>query len=264
MLIQRVLSALVLIPIVGVCLFFGGFWFLALVTAVAMLAAHEFFGLMKLKGYAPVYLLGMGSTLLLVIGGMYPDLPLASLTLGVTTMLVMVLKLVKGNLPGSLESWALTIAGPVYIGGLARHFVMLRELPSGMYWIGLAILITWVCDSAAYFIGTWIGSRPFFKPISPKKTMEGAVAGLVAGTLAGAGFGALMLGLPAYLGLALGLVVSLAATFGDLAESLIKRQVGVKDSSNLIPGHGGMLDRIDSLLFAVTVMYYCGLWLPLV
>jgi phosphatidate cytidylyltransferase len=138
---------------------------------------------------------------------------------------------------------------------------MLRALPQGIYWIGLAFLTTWLCDSAAYFVGNWKGKHPFFERISPRKTREGAIAGLVTGTITGALVG-LLLRIPVHVGVPLGLVISLAATFGDLAESLIKRQVGVKDSSDLIPGHGGALDRIDSLMFAVVIVYYFALWAP--
>jgi len=260
-LIHRVLSAIVLLPIVAAAVYFGGLWFFALVVVAVLLATHEFLTLVRRKEYRPSGLLGMGLALLLMASGLYPHEPVASFALAAVSMLTLVWELLKGSIPGSLESWALTIAGPLYIGGLARHFVMLRALPDGIYWIGLAFLSTWLCDSAAYFIGSWFGKHPFFQRISPHKTMEGAVAGLVVGTLGGALLG-LVLHIPLYLGIPLGLLISLASTFGDLSESLIKRQVGVKDSSNLIPGHGGALDRIDSLLFTVTVVYYFALWAP--
>jgi len=261
-LIQRVLSSIVLIPIVAAAVYSGGLWFFALVILAALLATYEFLTIVRLKDYRPSGLLGLSLTVLLMASGLRPHAPIASFALAAVSMLTLVWELLQGNTPGSLESWALTLAGPLYIGGLARHFVMLRALPDGMYWIGLAFLTTWACDSAAYFIGSWIGKHPFFQRISPRKTMEGAIAGLVAGTLVGALLG-LMLHIPLYLGIPLGLLISLAATFGDLSESLIKRQVGVKDSSNLIPGHGGALDRIDSLLFTVTVVYYFALWAPI-
>lgn len=262
MLIHRVLSAIVLIPVVVGAVYCGGLWFFALVTIAASLATYEFLTIVRRKGYPSSYLLGLCLTVLLMASGLYPHAPIASFGLAAVSMLTLVWELLRGNVPGSLESWALTVAGPLYIGGLARHFVMLRELPEGIYWIGFAFLTTWLCDCAAYFVGTWTGKHPFFQRISPHKTAEGAIAGLVSGTLTATLLG-LALHVPVYLGAPLGLLVSLAATFGDLSESLIKRQVGVKDSSNLIPGHGGALDRIDSLLFAVTVVYYFALWAPI-
>ncbi len=262
MLIYRVLSAVVLIPIVVVAVYFGGLWFFALVTIAALLATREFLVLIRRNHYHSSYLLGLSLTVLLMASGLYPQSPVASIALAAVSMLALVWGVLRGNSPGSLEAWALTVAGPVYIGGLARHFVMLRGLPRGIYWICLAFLTTWLCDCAAYFVGTWVGKHPFFQRISPHKTVEGAVAGLVSGTLTATLLG-LVFHIPVYLGIPLGLLVSLAATFGDLSESLIKRQVGVKDSSTLIPGHGGALDRIDSLLFAVTVVYYFALWVPM-
>jgi len=260
-LIHRVLSAIVLIPLVAVAVYCGGLWFFALATVAALLATQEFLTIVRRKDYAPSYLLGLSLTGLLMVSGMYPEGHVASLSLAAVTMLALVWEVVRGNAPGSLEGWALTVAGPAYVGGLGRHFVMLRGLPGGMWWIAYAFLITWLCDSAAYFVGSWIGRHPFFERISPHKTREGAIAGLVAGTVTAAVLG-LLFHIPVHVGIALGLVISLAATFGDLAESVIKRQVGVKDSSNLIPGHGGALDRIDSLLFTATVMYYFALWSP--
>lgn len=261
MLTHRVLSAAVLIPIVVLAVHFGGWWFFALVTLAALLAAHEFFTIVRLREYRPSRVLGLLLTVSLVASGLRPDLPIDTFALAAVSMITLVYELLQGNRAGSLENWALTVAGPLYIGGLSRHFVMLRELPQGIYWIGLAFLTTWLCDGAAFFVGNWLGKHHFFERISPHKTMEGAKAGLVAGTITGALVG-LLLRIPVYVGVPLGLLISLAATFGDLSESLIKRQVGVKDSSNLIPGHGGALDRIDSLLFAVAVVYYFALWAP--
>jgi phosphatidate cytidylyltransferase len=261
MLIHRVLSAAVLIPIVIITVYFGGVWFFGLATLAAVLATYEFLTIVRRKGYRPPYILGVGLAVLLMVSGLYRGLSIGPFGLALVSMITLVWELLQGNTPGSLESWALTVAGPLYIGGLCRHFVMLRALPQGIYWIGLAFLTTWLCDSAAYFVGNWKGKHPFFERISPRKTREGAIAGLITGTITGALVG-LLLRIPLYIGVPLGLLISLAATFGDLAESLIKRQVGVKDSSNLIPGHGGALDRIDSLMFAVVVVYYFALWAP--
>jgi phosphatidate cytidylyltransferase len=132
----------------------------------------------------------------------------------------------------------------------------LRQLDDGLYWLMIALLCTWVCDTAAYAVGKLWGRHKFFPAVSPKKTWEGAVGGLIGGLLAAVGLGRWLVGLSVGWGLLLGLAIVGAATFGDLAESVIKRQVGVKDSGQLIPGHGGMLDRIDSLLFVVPVVYY--------
>jgi phosphatidate cytidylyltransferase len=162
----------------------------------------------------------------------------------------------RKNAPGSLSNWAFTIAGAVYIGFSSSHFVRLRLVGQGMSWVALALLSTWICDSGAYFVGCAVGKHKFFPKISPKKTWEGAIAGLFSGVIATVLLGYLLLDLGIGWGIILGMLLVLGATFGDLAESVIKRQVGVKDASELIPGHGGMLDRVDSLLFVVPLVFY--------
>jgi phosphatidate cytidylyltransferase len=139
------------------------------------------------------------------------------------------------------------------VGLLFSQFVALRNLPGGLGWTLLVLFPTWICDSFAYLFGRVWGKHPFFEWISPKKTWEGAVAGWIGGTGTALVIGH-MLGLSVPLALALGVAISVAATFGDLVESMIKRQVGVKDSGSLLPGHGGILDRMDSLLFAGVVV----------
>lgn len=172
----------------------------------------------------------------------------------------------------SVTAWAVAVAVPVYIGGLAAVLVRLRTLNDGVTWVILALVLVWVNDSAAYFGGRAFGRTPMAPALSPKKTWEGLAVGTVATVavaataawvalpamfptmweleLAGANW------LPSTVSVAaLGLAVSIAGPFGDLSHSFIKRQFGAKDSSHLIPGHGGIWDRIDSLLFAAPVVY---------
>ena len=156
--------------------------------------------------------------------------------------------------------WATTLVASAYVGGMLSHFVLLRDLGQGLAWTAAAVLTTWAGDTAAYLVGKSVGRRPFFPKMSPRKTLEGAIGGVVTGTLTGMAIGVYALGLAWLPAIALGLLTSLAATFGDLAESPIKRQAGAKDSGSLIPGHGGALDRVDSLLFAAVVVYYFAVW----
>lgn len=260
MLLQRVLSAAVLLPIVLLATYQGGAWFAGVVAVAAILAGYEYYRLLKIGGYSPSYPLGLGLILLLVLDARNPGPRLAGGSLILASMLLMTWQVFQANAPGSLANWALNLAGVVYIGWGASHFIALRELDRGLQWIILTFVITWTCDSAAYFVGRALGKHPFFPKISPKKTREGAIAGLIVGVIASllTGF---IIHLPWFHALAIGVLGVLASTFGDLSESLIKRQVGVKDSSNLIPGHGGMLDRIDSLLFNVVVVYYYVYWI---
>ena len=176
------------------------------------------------------------------------------------------------TLIGSLNAWAVTLAGAIYIGGLLMHFVQLRQIAlpvlrpgpldglqiaPGAAWIYATFAVTWAADSGAYFAGRAFGRHKMSPLLSPKKTWEGFAGGLLASIGAGVGIVAL-LGLPVSLtvGVLLGAIGAVGGTFGDLAESMLKRQAGVKDSGALIPGHGGLLDRIDSLLFTGPLVYY--------
>ena len=161
---------------------------------------------------------------------------------------------------GWIVGWALTFVGAVYVGVLGSYFILLRDLPNGMVWTINVLLAAWATDTFAYIAGKAWGRHGFFTSISPKKTWEGAIGGWVAATVAMAILGA-WAGLPWFHGILLGFGVGVAGTVGDLAESVIKRQFGAKDSGNIVPGHGGLLDRLDSLLFAAVFAYYYLAWI---
>ena len=174
----------------------------------------------------------------------------------------------------AFAGWSLAAAGSLYLGLPAFAAIALRHaegsvdapwlrdvadaaaigwpsLPRGLAWLLVVLLCTWLGDTAAYLVGRTVGRRPLIPRVSPNKTVEGAVGGLVGAALTGALAVRLFgLDLPVGVGLSLGAVIGVVGQLGDLAESLLKRQAGVKDSGNLIPGHGGMLDRIDALLFS--------------
>ena len=261
MLITRVLSAMVLIPLVVFALYLGGPWAAGLVAIFAALAVIEFYQLSARLGARPWVAAGTALTVALVFAAQFPAYHLAVPAYLVMLGALMVTYVLRQNYDGFLLGWAATLAGSAYTGGMLSHLVLLRNLPNGLLWVALAILTTWGTDTAAYFVGTTLGKRPFFPRISPRKTIEGAIAGIIAGTLITIGIGIPFLHLSWPLAASLGLLTALATTFGDLAESLIKRQAGVKDSGNLIPGHGGALDRIDSLLFSGVAVYYFVIWI---
>ncbi len=259
MLAQRILSAIILIPVVLWATYQGGAWFATVVAVAALLAGYEFYHIVRKGGFRPSYPAGLAFIALLLLESYYPGCEIWRLGAAAAVALPMVWQVLHRDTEGFLANWALTLAGALYVGGLSGHMISVRNLGRGLEWMALVFVATWTCDSAAYFAGTWWGKHPFFAHISPRKTWEGALGGGVAGLLATAFVGRWM-GLPLWQGVVLGALLVVGATFGDLAESLIKRQVGVKDSSALIPGHGGMLDRIDSLLFVGTIMYYFAKW----
>lgn len=155
--------------------------------------------------------------------------------------------------------WSLTVAGSAYIGLGISHLLGLRLLPDGPAWVWLAIAGTWGADTAAYFGGRAFGKHQFWPRWSPKKTWEGFIAGIFGGIL-GCLLVPLVFGFPILHALIIGVAVSLVGPLGDLSVSMLKRYAGVKDSSQLIPGHGGMLDRIDSILFAAVTVFYYAVW----
>lgn len=256
MLRTRVLSAIVLIPIVAAVLYLGGWWFTGTILLVAGLAAYEFYGLLgeaDLRGCRP---LGLAMIATMILGAAQTEWKLwldGLFTLLILVSLVWHMWQKSRPAPGS--DWMVTVAGMLYLGWLGSRFVALRVLPDGMWWVALVLLSTWITDSGAYFVGRRWGRRKLAPRLSPKKTWEGAVGGWLVGAALTPAVAAVM-GLSPWHGLAVGILTATVAPFGDLAESMFKRQVGVKDSGTLIPGHGGMLDRIDSLLFVVPVIFY--------
>ena len=155
-----------------------------------------------------------------------------------------------GNIP-------ILLFGVFYISFTLGHFLTIRKLPDGPFLIFFVLLVTWGGDAAAYFIGRGFGSRPLSPILSPKKTIEGLLGGLIGATIIA--WMASLWFLPTFTVIdcvILGIALTLLGTIGDLSESAFKRQAGAKDSGSLIPGHGGFLDRIDSLLLTVPTFYY--------
>jgi phosphatidate cytidylyltransferase len=259
MLRERILSAVVLIPIVAAAVYFGGILLFGIVLVAGLLAGYEFLVLVRHDEASPSMPFGLLLIALLIADGQWPQGMIIRPTLLILSLATLTAQVFRGNAPGSLQSWALALAGGLYVGLSLSFFPRLRALDLGIYWVIIALLGTWTSDSGAYFVGRAFGRHPFFPKISPKKTLEGAVGGLVSGVALVAPMARWLLGLGWGWGILLGIVLVFGATFGDLSESVIKRQVGVKDSSGLIPGHGGMLDRLDSLLFVVPLVYYMSI-----
>lgn len=270
MLRVRLASAFFLIPIVLGSVYVGGLLFFAVVSIAALIAGFEYFEMTRHAQHRPMTIMGLALIALLLFDAFAHTDPLLRPVFGpefwtreiVVAALVFSLVLaIFWREEDWISSWALTLAGVLYIGGLAAYAVLVRELPNGLVWTASALLTVWATDTAAYFAGTRLGRHGFFTSISPKKTWEGAIGGWIAATLTMLACGVLFGGLSPLTAMAFGFGVSVAATFGDLAESLLKRQTGVKDSGSLVPGHGGLLDRIDSLLFAAVFAYYFVVWI---
>jgi phosphatidate cytidylyltransferase len=272
---QRVLSAVLLLPLLVVLIWWSIWSVAATVVLATVVGLIELYSALRQGGYQPRVLVGVGSALAIIAAiGFQPTVTFDLLLPVVTSVIVvsLVAELTFSQQPGSLPSWGLTQAGAFYLAWLLAHFILLRSLNEpplhetiftqlgmqpGVAWIYCVFAITWLQDTAAYFVGRSFGRHKLAPILSPKKTWEGAAGGLIGAILTGIGC-VLLLGLPITLlqGALLGVVGGIAGPLGDLSESLIKRQVGLKDAGNLIPGHGGILDRIDSVLFTVPILYY--------
>lgn len=259
MLSHRILSAIVLIPIVAWVVYAGGWWFLGALAVAGTLAAHEFYQMMHQGGFRPSPVIGLPLLLLLLLDAHEPSWGIARPAITAFVMLALVWHLFQADDAVPTASWALTVMGGLYLGWFLGHFILLRAQPDGLKWTIIAFLSTWISDSGAYFVGRAIGRHKLWPRISPKKSWEGYIGGLITG-VSSTMLIAHLAGLPVAHGAAIGALIPIITPFGDFAISMIKRQVGAKDSGSIIPGHGGMLDRLDSLLFSAVVVYYYVTW----
>jgi phosphatidate cytidylyltransferase len=258
MLLTRVLSALVLAPIV-IALILIGEWVFAVALAIALgVAAWEFTRMMQRSGFQPAWIISLALIAALVLDAQWPDRRLAPAAISLTLIASLTWHLAHRT-PSVTADWALAFAGGLYIGWAGRSAVLIRSLERGGLWLLLVLVGVWLADSGAYLIGSRIGRHKMTPTLSPKKSWEGLLGGMAFGVI-GNGLFAAALGLPSIHGAALGLLGGTIGTLGDLSISMMKRQAGVKDSGNLIPGHGGVLDRIDSLLLGVIAGYLYVTW----
>jgi phosphatidate cytidylyltransferase len=269
MLATRIIVALVLLPVGLLAVYLGGVTFVALIALILVLAAWEYTRLFRACGLQPTGFFVLPGVLLIVLGRWMDGFLSAPWILSLLIMGSMAYHLIayeRGRDQAGTD-FAVTVSAWLYIGWLGAYLISLRELPDGMWWLLLVLPTVWLADSGAYFIGSRFGRHRLSPRLSPKKSWEGYLAGLVFGTLGGAGLAALWRlaagpesAFTPLFGAALGLLLSLVTTLGDLGESMIKRQCGVKDSGNILPGHGGVFDRIDSWLWAAPIGYYAILW----
>ncbi|MBP7963990.1 MAG: phosphatidate cytidylyltransferase [Caldilineaceae bacterium] len=256
---QRFTTALFLLPPVLAALWVGGVWWTVLILAVSVAAGHEMFALLETGGFRPARYLGMLWIALLVLRAT-PILAIVPLNALLAAGLIAVFILAMYRTEQPLSTWISTSAGAIYLGVMLGQLAGLRLLEDGLWWVLFALFVTWGNDTVAYFVGVTVGKHKLWPRLSPKKSWEGTVGGWVGAALFGgaiAHFSPLPMSFGA--GAAVGAIGGVLALYGDLSISLVKRQVGVKDSGNLFPGHGGMLDRLDSLLFVFPFVFQIAL-----
>ena len=291
---QRVLTAIVALPIVLYLLVLGGIPFTVFIGAAVFIGLHEFFVMMEARGFKPIKTTGYVLGLAFVAVAHFSNEYFLTTLVTFSALIVMVVQLSKRNVQTSIAGMAVTVLGLLYVAWLLSHAVLLRNIgeelvmrfalvnqvppfmpaqadPAGfafvfsLYFMLLVLASTFLNDTGAYFAGRFFGKHRLAPLVSPKKTWEGAVGGVVAAMIAAMGvrlvfdlwipngewvpftYGASLL---------LGAVIGVAGDIGDLVESLIKRDADIKDSGWIIPGHGGILDRADALLFTFPVTYY--------
>ncbi|HET7009839.1 MAG TPA: phosphatidate cytidylyltransferase [Anaerolineales bacterium] len=265
MLRERVLVTILLLPAAFWIIAAGGWLFAAGVALVLALAAAEFAALFRSVGLRPAAWVMATAVVALVVGRQADGFASGPALLAGTALGLMTWHLVdyERGAPRSGTDFAVSLGGAVYVGWIGAYLISLRGLPDGLWWLLTALPAVWVGDSAAYFVGRAIGRHRLAPRLSPKKSWEGYLAGIVGAALAGAGF-ALLWTIPAGpgasltvgRGLVLGLILGSVTPLGDLGISMIKREVEIKDSGTLLPGHGGALDRLDSWIWAGVLGFY--------
>ncbi len=284
----RLLTAAFLVPMASYVVTAGGLWLLGTVMALILLGQREFYRLIEDKGAHPLVGFGLSAAMALCLVQYVGTDYQANLLMTATLLVVLVAQLGKAKITEALASVSGTFFGVFYVGWLLSHAISLRNFYAaatfryseataasiglspdcGIFLMFFTLFVVVWCDAGAYFGGRAYGKRRLAPTISPGKSVEGAVAGVIGGLLGAivckAGFDLFWPELSASLSWyavgVLALLLSAAGIVGDLIESLLKRDAKVKDAGHLLPGTGGVLDRIDSFLLAIPVMYYAMLF----
>lgn len=270
MLKYRVITAIVGLPLIILAIWFGGPWFSLLIAAAALAGTYELYRMADFDRREPLLYLGLLWTLALVLRHHYNSHDVLPIVITATMLLSLICLLLRPSREKVFQDWAWTIVGALYVGWMLSYWLNLRGLEDGRNWVYLAMLTTFANDTGAYFMGRARGKHKLAPKISPSKTWEGAVGGLICAILAATVIAMILKLISVKLGapfvfrywqiMLLAFLVGIFAQLGDLVESLLKRNMGVKESGNLLPGHGGILDRFDSLIFVGAMVYHYVIW----
>jgi len=267
MLKKRVITALLVLPLLVVVVWFDKPlpWFTVFIAIWGLLAVYEFYRLVGVSGIYSLTVFGLFFTLLIIISPHCPSPFAAPLLVTLAVVLPLIWLVLRQRVEGAFTGWAWMVVGFLYVGWMLSFLVDLRLEEAGRNWVFFTLFTTFGSDTAAYFVGRVLGRHRLAPRISPHKSWEGAIGGLLGAAAVSLLF---TLSTPLYKtlslitlslgqGIVLALLVSIFGQIGDLAESLLKRNTGVKESGTVFPGHGGFLDRMDSVVFAgVTVYLY--------
>lgn len=269
MLAKRVLVAVILLPIGIAAIYLGGWVFNSLVIIIMCLAAWEYTQLFRSGGFQPAMPIVITGVFSLVALRAWKGFEYSAELISILILASMSYHLVayERGKEQSGSDFGVTLGGIFYLGWIGAYLISLRSMTNGAWLVLIVLPSVWIADSGAYFIGRAFGRHRLSPRLSPKKTWEGYFAGVITGTLGGALLAYLwgFLAGPGWTvtpwqGALLGFLLAVLTTLGDLGESMFKRQVGAKDSGKLLPGHGGVFDRIDSWLWAAVIGYYLVNW----
>lgn len=275
--LQRAIVAFTIGPALLLAAYLGGWFYFIPLLLLLLVAGVEYAHIMRaLKHNTPLWLLLPAIAALLAAAwwpyAWGPQWNLGGLALFISLFAALIYALwlfERGDTVDAALDWFALVGGIMLLGWVGSHFFLLRSLPeNGWRWTAVAFMSIWTADMAAFLVGKYmtgrwpLGRHTLAPRLSPKKTVEGYVAGVIAGPVF-ATLTALVLDLPLVLAGLAGLAVGVLGLFGDLSISLLKREAGVKDSGRLFPGHGGALDRLDSLIWAVAIVYYLVVYLGL-
>jgi phosphatidate cytidylyltransferase len=269
MLVSRLLVTIILLPLGLLTIHYGGLPYYLLVALLLGLAAWEYANLFRFGGSRPSVVLITGGTLLLVLGRVLDGFASAPWLASLLILLSMTYHLVayERGRDQAGSDFAISLSGILYLGWIGAYLISLRQLPGGEFWLLVILPAVWLADMGAYFAGSRFGKHKLSPRLSPKKTWEGYLAGIPAAIIGTALLAALFQAwtgpdsaITPLRGALVGLVMGVLTTLGDLGESMIKRQAGMKDSGSLLPGHGGVFDRIDSWLWAAPIGFYFIVW----
>ncbi len=255
---KRVLTAVVGAPLVLFACWWGGYPFLAFILAVGIIGVMEFYDLVAYKGVRASRGAGVIATVILLFYTFIDN----EQKVVIPTFLVLFLlvgQVLKKGKRSPLVSVGATLWGFFYVGWLLSYAILLRNLEDGRFWVTVLVLLTWSTDTMAYLVGKSMGKRKLAPAVSPGKTVEGFWGGVL-GAILFMSVLSWLYALPPLWSLTLGGIAGVWGQLGDLGESLFKREVALKDTSSLIPGHGGVLDRFDSFLFNAPMLYYYLFW----
>ena len=261
MLKQRIITGAVGVPIIIFAIWFATPWFTVLLALTTLAGAFEFYRMGNLDRKEPLTYFGLLLALALLLSPHYNSIYTLSIVVTAIVFISLIWLLHLKPNKETFRNWAWMMTGAIYVGWMLSYWLSLRGLDDGRIWVYLAVLTIFANDTGAFFIGRSMGKHKLAPAISPAKTWEGAIGGLVSAIL-----GAIIIVLilnhfypfvfKYWQIVLLGFLVSLFAQLGDLVESLLKRNMGTKESGYLLPGHGGILDRFDSLIFVGPVIYY--------